>query len=58
MREGAHMGAVTYAREQNTPSFASLSMEGVGICLEPVHPKSPYPKSSARMTIIFGRAAV
>ena len=57
MREGEHIGAVTYAREQNTPSFASRSREGVLICLDPVQPKSPYPRSSARMTTMFGGVA-
>ena len=53
-RDGAHTVAPAYAWVNRTPSAASRSMCGVLIFVCPKHPRSPYPRSSARMKMTFG----
>src|SRR5260370_29199008 len=55
-RDGLQNMWVEYPFVQSAPLAATESMFGVGISGQPLKPTSPYPKSSAKITTIFGCA--
>jgi hypothetical protein len=55
-REGLQTGDADKKEVNFIPSAAIRSILGVAISVAPKQAKSPYPKSSAKMKMIFGRA--